>query len=134
MLLARFLAVGLMVTGCRFQSYTGVDPANSQRTQPGKHTFSIGVTRQQVRKNFADSWLVQSVRRPNGGWLRDAAPPGTKFAARFEDGNGEKTVEACDVYWVGHTNATSTYYGKQLEYFYFDHEERLIGSESWVED
>jgi hypothetical protein len=43
-------------------------------------------------------------------------------------------VEACDVYWVGHTNPPSMYYGKRLNYFYFDGDEKLIGFDRWVID
>jgi hypothetical protein len=51
------------------------------------------------------------------------------MAAKF----GE-VVQFCDVYWVGHTNAPQTYYGKSLSYFYFDRDQKLTRFEKWVID
>ena len=44
-------------------------------------------------------------------------------------------VKACEVYLVGHTNAPKgSYYGKWLNYFYFDRDEKLIGFDRLVID
>jgi hypothetical protein len=104
-----------------------------QRSQRASHSFSIGMTREQVRAELTDSWLLVSASRPSVGWSSQVSPPAGRFAASFEGWHPD-AVEACDVYWLGHTNAPSMYYGKWLNYFYFDRKQKLIGFEKWVID
>jgi hypothetical protein len=75
-----------------------------------------------------------SATRPNTGWSRAISPPAGGFAAEFEGSHRGATVSYCDVYWIGHTNPPTMYYGIQLNYFYFDSEQMLIGFEEWVID
>jgi len=92
------------------------------------------MSRDDVRAALADSWLLASVSRPEAGWTREVSPPAGGRAARFEMTNPGMIVEMCDVYWIGHTHAPRTYYGKRLDYFYFDCDEKLIGFEWCILD
>ena len=96
-----------------------------------QHSYSLGMSRKEVRAELADSWLLVSASRPPAGWSVQVSPPAGGRAAMFE-GSHPGAVEACDVYWVGHTNAPRIYSGKWLNYFYFDRSDKLIGFERWV--
>ena len=85
------------------------------------------MSRDAIRAELADSCHLVSAPRPLEGWSRNAFPPAGRFAGRFEASHGGATVEHCDVYWIGHTNAPKIYYGIWLNYFYFDQEMKLIG-------
>jgi hypothetical protein len=91
------------------------------------------MTRKEVRADLADSWLLVSASRPPTGWSSQVSPPAGGRAAMFERSH-PGAVETCDVYWVGHTNAPSMYFGRWLNYFYFDRDEKLIGFDRWVID
>src|SRR5450755_2162471 len=115
-----FLTVGLL-TGCATGPHQSLPQPSRQpqRTERAKHSFSIGMTRKEVRADLADSWLLVSASRPLTGWSSQVSPPAGGRAAMFERSH-PGAVEACDVYWVGHTNAPSMYFGRWLNYFYFD--------------
>jgi hypothetical protein len=95
--------------------------------------FSVGMTREQVRKDLKDSRLLIATPRPTAGWSSRISPPAGSRAARFERSHA-CVVGACDVYWVGHADAPRTYDGISLTYFYFDRDDELIGFDTWVID
>jgi hypothetical protein len=133
--MARFisfiLATGFL-TGCvtRPQPTEQATPPPQKHAQ-AKHSYSVGMSRNEVRAKLADSWLLVSASRPLAGWSGQVSPPAGGFAEMFERSH-PGAVEACDVYWVGHTNAPSMYSGKWLNYFYFDRNDKLIGFDRWV--
>ena len=96
------------------------------RTSKGEHSCTIGMTRKEVRAALADSWLYVSASRPPAGWSRGDSPPAGGRAARFES-SPSGAVESCDVYWIGHAYPPKTHFGKRLDCFYFDRDEKLIG-------
>jgi hypothetical protein len=98
-----------------------------------EHSFLAGMTRKEVRAELGDSWLLVAASRPASGWSSQVSPPAGGRAEMF-DSSHSGAVAACDVYWVGHTNPPSTYFGKRLDYFYYDRDEKLIESEIWVID
>ena len=98
------------------------------------HSFSVGMTRKELRADLVDSYLVASASRPATGRSGQVSPPAGGRAAMFERSHPGATVEAYDVFWVGHTNRPSMYFGKWLDYFYFDRDEKLIGFDRWVID
>ena len=136
--MARFipltLTVGLLV-GCATVPHQGPPEASQQpqRIERAKHSFLVGMTRKEVRVDLSDSWLLVSASRPATGWSSQISPPAGRYAAIFEHSHPD-AVGACDVYWVGHTNAPSIYFGKWLNYFYFDRDDKLIGFDRWVID
>ena len=105
-----------------------------QRSERPSQSVSIGMTREQLRAQLMHSWLLVAAARPDGGWSRQFSQPAGRFAGRFESSHPGIGVEACDVYWIGHTNAPSMYYGIPLNYYYFDSEQKLIGFDKWVID
>jgi len=123
------LATGLLA-GCATHPPQSAQAAPS----PQPESASVGMTREQVRANLTNAWLLVSASRPATGWSRQVAPPAGRFAASFESSRPGVAVEACDVYWVGHTNAPTMYYGKWLNYYYFDRDQKLIGFARWVID
>jgi hypothetical protein len=127
------LTLGLLM-GCASRSQQAQQLTPQPRTERTKHVFSVGMTRNEVRADLADSHLLASASRPASGWSRQVSPPAGGQAAMFEGSHAGATVEACDVYWIGHTNAPSMYYGKRLNYFYFDRDDKLIGFDWWVID
>jgi len=126
------LAIGLLA-GCATHPRQSMQATPPQRSQHAIHSFSVGMTRGQVREDLTDSWLLVSASRPAGGWSSQISPPAGGQAATFERFHSD-AVEACDVYWVGHTHAPAMYYGIRLNYFYYDRNQRLIGFERWVID
>src|SRR6266446_1991247 len=133
-LISFIFAAGLL-SGCATRPQAS-EPATPppERSARASTWFSVGMTREQVRADLRDSWLLVSASRPAAGWSREVSPPAGRFAARFESSHPDAAVEACDVYWVGHTNAPSMYYGKWLTYFYFDRNQKLTGFDRWVVD
>jgi hypothetical protein len=99
----------------------------SQRSWQLSYSYPLGMTRKDLRKELASSCLFMSASRPPTGWSRQVSPPAGERAMVFESSKPGTIVEACDVYWIGHTNAPKMYYGKRLDYFYFDRDEKLIG-------
>jgi len=91
------------------------------------------MSRKEVRAELSDSWLLVAASRPATGWSSQTSPPAGARAVMFERSHPD-AVEACDVYWVGHTNAPNMYFGKWLNYFYFGANEKLIGFDRWVID
>ena len=136
--MARFIPL-ILTVGLLTSCSTGTRPPpqqslpQPQRGERPKHSFSVGMTRKDVRAELADSWLLVSADRPATGWSSQVSPPAGRFASMFERSH-PGAVEACDVYWVGHTNAPGMYYGKFLNYFYFDREQKLIGFDRWAID
>jgi hypothetical protein len=96
--------------------------------------YSIGMSRENLRVAVSNSWLVASASRPTNGWSSRIAPPAGGRALRFESSHPGVVVQNCDVYWVGHTNRPSMYYGQWLHYFYFDNRNKLVGFNSVVLD
>lgn len=136
--MARFIYFILMfglLMGCVTRPCQIEQPASQpQRSERAKHSFSIGMTRMEVRTDLADSYLLASASRPAGGWSRVVSPPAGGRAVMFEFSHPGIIVEACDVYWIGHTNRPSMYYGQWLKYFYFDRDQKLIGFDTRVID
>jgi hypothetical protein len=128
------LTVGLL-TGCTTGPHqTPPQPSpQPQSSERPKHSFSLGMTRKEVRAELTDSWLLVFASRPATGWSSHVSPPAGGRAVMFERSH-PGAVEACDVYWVGHTNPPSIYFGIWLNYFYFDRDEKLIGFDRWVID
>ena len=133
--MARFISLILtigLLQGCTAPHQGPTQPSpQQQRSKRSKHSFSVGMTRKEVQAKLADSWLLVSASRPPSGWSSQDSPPAGGFASMFERSH-PGAVEACEVYWVGHTNAPTIYFGKWLNYFYFDREEKLIGFDKWV--
>jgi len=119
------LTAGIL-PGCSTQPRQGEEAAPLPHSQKATRSFSLGMTREQVRAELSDSWLFVSASRPDTGWSNEVSPPAGGRVLVFERSHPRR-VEACDVYWVGHTNAPSMYFGKRLDYFYFDRDEKLIG-------
>ncbi len=113
---------------------TGLVQSCATVPRQASHSYSLGMGRKEVREGLADSWLLISASRPVTGWSGDVSPPAGGQAAAFESSNAGIIVETCDVYRVGHTNALKMYYGIWLDYFYFDRNDRLVGSGRWVID
>jgi hypothetical protein len=96
--------------------------------------YQVGMSREELRVAVSNSCLVASASRPTNGWSRRIAPPAGSRAMQFEFSHPSVVVQYCDVYWVGHTNRPSMYYGLRLHYFYFDSGNKLLGFKSWVLD
>jgi len=96
--------------------------------------YHVGMSREELRLDVSNSWLVASASRPTNGWSRRIATPAGGRAVQFESSHSGVVVQHCDVYWVGHTNRPSMYYGIWLHYFYFDNGNKLVGFNSWVLD
>ena len=135
--MARFISFILtlgLLTGCATRPQQSQQLATQpQRSERAKRSFSVGMNRKEVRADLSDSYLLVSASRPATGWSREVSPPAGGRAAMFERYH-PGAVEACDVYWVGHTNAPRMYFGKWLNYFYFDRDQKLIGFDRWVID
>ena len=128
------LATGLLI-GCATSPPPGEQAMqHPQRTERAPQSFSVGMSRNEVRAELADSWLLVSASRPISGWSRQVSPPAGGRAVHFESSHPGTVAEACGVYWVGHTNAPRMYYGIWFNYFYFDQDEKLIGFDQWVLD
>src|ERR1022692_4798083 len=56
----------------------------TERSERALHSYSVGVSRKEVRADLADSWLLASAMRPVNGWSREVSPPSGGHAARFE--------------------------------------------------
>jgi hypothetical protein len=95
---------------------------------------SLGQKRDDLRARLQDSCLVLAASRPVNGWSWEVSRLAGRFALEFENSHAGALVQSCDVYWLGHTNAPLRYLGIRLKYFYFDRNDRLIGSDSWVLD
>jgi cytochrome c len=108
--------------------------SSSGQSELDLRSISVGMTREQVRGALTNSCLVTSASRPATGWSGKISPPAGRSAVRFEFAHPGSTVEACDVYWVGHTKAPNTFYGIWLNYFYFDRDDNLVGFERLVRD
>ena len=110
-----------------------VTPQNEElkRSEPVQHSYSLGMSRVQVRAELADSYLFASATRPATGWTRQVSPPAGREVLRFESSHPDQLVQSCDVYRVGHRKAPSMYYGIRLDYFYFDRDDKLIGF-NWI--
>ena len=128
------LTAGLLIGCATHRPRSEQATPHSQRTERAPHSFSIGSSRKEVRADLSDSWLLVSASRPVSGWSRKVSPPAGGRAVRFESSHPGSPAEACDVYWIGHTNAPRMYYGIWLNCFYFDHDEKLIGFDRWVLD
>jgi hypothetical protein len=136
--MARFIPLILtagVLTGCTTGPHTSAPQPSPQpqRSERAKHSFSVGMTRKEVRAELAGSWLLVSASRPPTGWSSQDSPPAGGRAAMVER-SLPGAVSACDVFWVGHTNAPKMYFGKRLDYFYFDRDEKLIRFDWWILD
>jgi hypothetical protein len=134
----RFIKLILAIeflTGCATHPHP-IEKATLQprQSEPASHLYSVGMSRKELRADFADSWLLVSASRPVTGWSNEVSPPAGEFAAKYESSNVGIVVASCDVYWVGHTSAPKMYYGKWLNYFYFDRNDKLIGFDRAVID
>jgi hypothetical protein len=128
------LATGLVI-GCVNQPLKSEQAAPPpQTTERARHSFLVGMSRKEVRKELADSWLLVSASRPVSGWSKRDSPPAGGRVVRFESSHPGTVVEECEVYWVGHTNAPRMYYGIWLSYYYFDRDEKLIAFDRSVID
>src|SRR5438132_1369271 len=106
-------AVGLLIGCATGPNEIRQPPPHADQRERSKHSFSVGMTHEQLRADLTDSWLLISASRPPAGWSRQVSPPAGERAARFEQSHAG-AVHSCDVYWIGHTNAPRMYYGKWL--------------------
>ena len=100
-----------------------------------------GMSREELHAQLASSRLLLSASRPIQGWSGDIDFPTGSSAGDFERLHAGIVVQICDVYWVGHTNnpkiyniPKTFYFGRRLDYFYFDEQDRLVGFERWTID
>lgn len=140
--LMTFLCVSALLAGCASRPQP---PRNeealplSQRNRQLPYSYSLGMTRKELRAELTDSCLFVSASRPPTGWSSQVSPPAGGQAAEFESSKPGTIVEMCDIYWIGHTNTPKIntpkmYYGKKLHYFYFNRDEKLIGYDWMIID
>ena len=128
------LASGLFTSCTTRPLWNEVATPPPQRGLYATHSYSVGMTRKELRAEFADSWLVAHASRPVGGWSELIYPLYGNSADRFERRHQNTIVDSCDVYWVGHTNAPRIQEGIWLDYFLFDRNEKLVGFDKRVID
>ena len=84
-LISLILAIGLF-TGCanrqRESEQTRHQPQKSERAT---HSYSLGMSRKELRAELADSWLLVSASRPVNRWSHDVSPPAGGRAGSFEN-------------------------------------------------
>jgi hypothetical protein len=111
-------------------------PGVAGEHEPAKtnELYHVGMSSEELRVAVSNSCLVASALRPTNGWSRRVALPAGARAMKFEFSHSGVVVQHCDVYWVGHTNRPSMYYGIWLHYFYFDNGNKLVGFNSVILD
>lgn len=129
-----FLVATGLLAGCATHAQQNEQAEPKVGNHEATHSFSIGMTREQVRVELTNSWHLMSASRPTTGWSKEVSPPADGRAVRFEHSHPDAKVESCDVYWIDHTDPPAMYYGIWLDYFYFDHKQKLIGFDRWVID
>ena len=133
-LVTLFLVSGLLLSCASRPRSTSHAVSTPPHSKAALHSYSLGMSRREVRADLSDSWLLVSASRPVTGWSSHVLPPAGGRAVKFERSHEGSLVEKCDVYWVGHTNAPKMNYGIWLNYFYFDGDDKLIGFDRWVID
>jgi aspartate/tyrosine/aromatic aminotransferase len=112
------------VTGC-------VKPWAQVTPLPGMQQAEARVE-VRAEAGLGEACLLVSAARPEAGWAGQGSPLAGRMAAMFERNNPGVAVEVCEVYWMGHANASKTNGGKMVSYFYYDRGRKLVGSDNWA--
>lgn len=130
--IALLIACEFLTVGLHIPVRAGETNSAGSREVVRGRSYPEGMSRDEVRRELAGSWRLVSAARPASGWSKEFAAPAGSRAGSFERVHPGVTVEVCDVYRVGHTNAPWTYHGVWLTYFYYDRSKKLIGTDRWV--